>query len=255
MTIYMSAHQEYISVIPKRTKFFDNYSGKTKSYYFIKELCEKHNISFSDDKILELHWRLQNNDFSVKVCKYCGIYETTFVSCYRKFREFCSTSCSAKHRDNTTRKGFNTEEGRQKARETILIKYGVSHQSHIPRVFENSQNNRYKTYSIYSPSGNEYRVQGYERFVIPELWQTYGEENIIASKQDIPKIKYSQTKLYYPDAYITSINRLIEVKSTYTIQASSLKTKMMACIDSGYDIKVALHDKGETKYFSYNDIF
>ena len=77
-----------------------------------------------------------------------------------------------------------------------------------------------KTHKNYTlPSGKIIRIQGYENIALDELVKQFNEEDIITNKRDMPKINYNfedKQRRYYPDIWIKSINKIIEVKSTYT---------------------------------------
>ena len=221
--------------------------NKTEYYYKLTKILNDNNIPYTNENIFEIKWKILNNDFNIKYCEHCGEILKFIKS--KGYLKFCSGSCGALNRDNSTRKGFVCDEGYRKSRKTLLDTYGVEHQMHIAESHEKSQNKRYKTYSIYSPSNLEYRVQGYERYIIPNLWEKYGENDLIVKKKDIPKIKYvnkNKNRLYYPDAYIVSTNTIIEVKSIYTIKSDLLIDKMIGAIKSGYNIKVFLYIKENT---------
>jgi hypothetical protein len=80
----------------------------------------------------------------------------------------------------------------------------------------------------------------------------YAEEDIIVSNKDIEiyigKILYldSQKKLrkYYPDIYLKSENKIIEVKSEYTYASSySINIrKKKACLDLGISFEFWIYD-------------
>jgi hypothetical protein len=222
---------------------------------FIK-ILNSANIPINYDKLVETKWRILHLDFSKKYCKRCGS-DVNFVSLYKGFQTYCSGSCGALHRDNSTRKGWLTESGKQIRKSTIFEKYGVEHQLHVPEIFERQQNNRYKTYSIFSPSGKEFKVQGYERFIIPALWRQYQEDDIVVQKKALPKINYNhegKIKKYYPDCSIKSENIIVEVKSTYTIKSETLIPKLEATATLGYIPKVYLYDKGIITVLSLDDV-
>jgi len=263
--MYTKAHEEFLVLNFKSNTTFTTTKGSfsgirtkhfTENYHKVEHICNKYHIQLNLDNIREVCWRLTNNDFSKKLCSHCLTDTVNFRDDHKIWYRFCSTSCSTQHRDNSTRKGFATIDGRIKALETIQDRYGVQHQSHIPEVFEKTQNSRYKTYSLLSPSNKECRVQGYERFVVPKLWETYGEMDVIINKKEIPKIYYfyNRRRKYYPDAFVRSTNTIIEVKSTYTIKCELLIPKMESCISLGYNIKVYLYDKGKTRILSLNDV-
>lgn len=230
-----------------------NKTNYCKDLMCILDTC---NIPYDLTNLVETKWRVNHNDFSAKFCKNCNA-NVSFVSLYKGFNEFCNKQCSAKFRDNSTRKGWVTESGWQKSRETLKSIYGVDHQFHVPEIFERQQNNRYKTYTIESPSHVKYRVQGYERFVIPELWKTYPENDVIVSKREVPKIEYTtdgKNKRYYPDSYIISTNTIVEVKSSYTIKNKNLIDKLEACSKAGFDVKVYLYHDCNIYIMNINDV-
>jgi hypothetical protein len=220
------------------------------------EILKSTNIPFNDNSLTETKWRILNLDFSKKTCLNCK-KPVKFVSLYKGFRQYCSGTCRSKNRDKETIKGWATSAGRLVRQETFRNRYGVEHQLHIPEVFEKQQNNRYKTYSIFSPSGKEFKVQGYERFVIPMLWREYQEDDLIIQKKNLPKIDYiyqGKIRKYYPDCSILSENIICEIKSTYTIKSETLIPKMKACAEAGYIPKVYLYDNGNISIFSLEDV-
>jgi hypothetical protein len=98
--------------------------------------------------------------------------------------------------------------------------------------------------------GNQYvRVSGYERFVIPELLKKYKREDILIGFE-IEPIEYEfegKFKKYYPDVFIISENKIIEVKSSYTFEADKNKNiaKQKACKEQGYDFEFHIWDLKE----------
>lgn len=63
-----------------------------------------------------------------------------------------------------------------------------------------------------------YGIKGYEHLALDELVKIYNEDDILTDRNDMPKIMYNfndKTLRYYPDIYIKSENKIIEVKSTY----------------------------------------
>jgi hypothetical protein len=77
--------------------------------------------------------------------------------------------------------------------------------------------------------GKIIRIQGYENIALDELIKQFNEEDIITNKRDMPKIIYNfedKQHRYYPDIYIKSINKIIEVKSTWTYKRDLVKNKL-----------------------------
>lgn len=84
------------------------------------------------------------------------------------------------------------------------------------------------------PSGRVDKVQGYEPQAINLLLsEGYQEDDILT---DCPTIKYDEVKRYLPDIFIKSKNLLIEVKSSYTLNADIDRNlrKQQAAIAAGY---------------------
>jgi hypothetical protein len=92
------------------------------------------------------------------------------------------------------------------------------------------------------PSGRIVKVQGYEDKALILLIQKYSEDNIIVGRKEISaeigKIYYMNKNtqhIYFPDIYIKSENKIIEVKSSYTYEVHKdiNELKKQACIDKG----------------------
>lgn len=105
-------------------------------------------------------------------------------------------------------------------------------------------NNQFKTVGRYKevrlPSGKIIKVQGYEDIAIDNLLTNYSEDDLIIGTKSIHKeigmIKYTQDekiRKYFPDIYIKSENRIIEVKSPFTFKINEITNylKKDACIN------------------------
>ena len=107
------------------------------------------------------------------------------------------------------------------------------------------QDKKYQLKEYVFPSGNKVFIQGYENKCIDELLHLgYEENNIIVGNLEIEKYvgtinyftKDGVKHRYYPDIYIVSENRLIEVKSTYT-RSLSVDVQLLkenACLTKGF---------------------
>ena len=131
---------------------------------------------------------------------------------------------------------------------TWLKKYGVENPMHNPYIFEKSITNsfRYKKYVF--PSGNLTYYQGYENFCLDDLLQKYDECEIYNRRIDVPIIRYfydNKYRVYYPDMYIPSEHKIIEVKSEYTYQKeiNKNKAKGKACIEEGYNFEIRIYGR------------
>lgn len=137
---------------------------------------------------------------------------------------------------------------RTKSRETCLERYGVEHHNQNPEIFYKAQKTAYTSKEYGLPSGKKIFLQGFEPFAMDILLELYDENDLRTGKKDVPKIwyKYEGKKhIYYPDILIKSENRLIEVKSTYTMSVDEFEIikKCEAAAKLGYDIEVWVIDK------------
>lgn len=110
------------------------------------------------------------------------------------------------------------------------------------RTLINISGFRNKLYVL--PSGLIANVQGYENFVLDEIFKKYKEEDVIIGNYEISEqigaIEYffeGVRRRYFPDIYIKSENKIIEVKSSYTYDFQKDKNlcKRDACLKKGLD--------------------
>ena len=131
---------------------------------------------------------------------------------------------------------------RSKARQsTIERKYGVTHfGGGISKI---------KKIEI---KGKIFTLQGYEDITIFKLVESGYNVNDIesVSQQKTHRIEYSfngEGHAYYPDIFIKSENRYIEVKSDYWYNKEKLKTdtKILAAQMNGLNIELIVYGKGD----------
>jgi hypothetical protein len=180
-----------------------------------------------------------------------------------KFRQTCLDKYNVEHISQT-------DEFKEKVKQTFIQKYGVDNPNKIPEIREKIRQTNLKRYNVEYPSQNleiqektqknakkykEYKmpsgdirkVQGYEPFALDELVRTYEELDIITDRKEIPRIGYkvdNKQKYYFPDIYIKSINKIIEVKSTWTYncKADNNDEKAKATKLKGYNYEVWIYD-------------
>ena len=102
------------------------------------------------------------------------------------------------------------------------------------------------------PSGNIVKYQGYEDIALDELVQIYEEEDILVGRSAIPTIDYyiGDTKhVYFPDFMIKSENKIIEIKSEWTIQLKrgNVEEKALATIKAGYKYEIWVYNNKKVK--------
>lgn len=170
----------------------------------------------------------------------------------------CSKEIKEKSKETNRKKHgvdwyVQSDEFKIKFRETMMKKYGVEQVMHYSPSFEKSLDTSYKKKLFVFPSGRIEKIQGYEGFALNELISSnYLEEDIIVNNKEIEiytgKIWYLDSeqnkRKYYPDIYLKSENKIIEVKSKYTYETNIVlnKKKKKACLDLGISFEFWIYD-------------
>lgn len=149
---------------------------------------------------------------------------------------------------------------RKKSIETCLLKYGVDtplriHNCHktglwpkiSESVYRKIQDNIFNKKIYTFPSGREVFIQGYENLCLDILINIYNENDILTdNERKVPIIRYikdNKKRLHFPDIYIKSENKIIEVKSTYTLEISkNVLEKYLAAEQQGYKYEIWMFD-------------
>jgi hypothetical protein len=215
----------------------------------------------------------QVDEFKNKMKESClERYGVEHISQMQEFKEKCKETCleryGVEHPSQTKEfidkvkqtfiKNYGvdnpnkTPEIREKIRQTNLKRYNVEYPSQNKEIQEKIQKNAKKYKEYLMPSGEIRKVQGYEPFALDELVRIYEESDIITDRKDIPRITYKiedKQKYYFPDIYIKSINKIIEVKSswTYACKEDNIQEKAKATILKGYNYEVWIYDKKGVK--------
>jgi hypothetical protein len=179
------------------------------------------------------------------------------VEYYQKTEDFKNKSeATCLHKYNNI-KFQSTDLFKEKFKKTCMEKYGVEHYSktnEFKNKFENTclekygrkttlfLNNKFKEYIL--PSGKKIKIQGYENYALDELLKHYEESDILICEEITP-IEYYIDDIkhnYYPDFYIKSINKIIEVKSKYfyNIEIDKNLKKRDACLNNGMDFSFCI---------------
>lgn len=171
-------------------------------------------------------------------------FGTEYASQSAEFREKFKETCLKKYGVTNPNK---TTEIKEKIKQTNLQRYGVEHSSQNLEVMEKTQKNakRLKDYTM--PSGEIRKVQGFEPFALDCLVKTYQETDILTQRKVIPRIPYKineKQHYYYPDIFIPSENKIIEVKSTWTYKckADNIPHKTEATKAAGYNYEIWVYD-------------
>ena len=124
----------------------------------------------------------------------------------------------------------STSDWYDKCVKVALERYGKEWVSKVDSINAKQQSGGYSYYDFEFPSGKIAKVQGYEPRVLTKLVIDYDESDIIVGVRNIINeigffhYEYEgKTYRYYPDIYIKSENKVIEVKSTYTFNKEKEK--------------------------------
>ena len=149
---------------------------------------------------------------------------------------------------------FQSDEIKNKTKLWSLKKYGTEHPRQNAEYAEKDAKNtrQWKDYKL--PSGTIMKYQGYENFAYDELFaEGFTEKDIITSKKNVPEIWYTnndKNHRYFVDIYIPSINKMIEVKSTWTYKKKlqdNIIPKAKECIKRGYNYEIWIYDNKKNK--------
>jgi hypothetical protein len=130
-----------------------------------------------------------------------------------------------------------------------LKRYGVKYtsQAKLP-----SKSFRFKKY-IY-PCGKVSFIQGYEPFALDDLIKEgHNSSDIITCRSKVPDIWYvgkdGKKHRYFVDIYIPKLNKMIEVKSTYTYNKynENVFLKAEECVNQGYNYEIWIYDHNKNK--------
>lgn len=137
---------------------------------------------------------------------------------------------------------------------TCLKKYGVEHAMQNAEISEriSKKSRQWKDYTF--PCGTQVRYQGYENFAYDDLVQQgYSCNELVTSRRLVPEIWYmnnDKKHRYYVDIYIPSINKMIEVKSTWTYKKKkedNIIPKAIECIKQGFEYEIWVYDGKKNK--------
>jgi hypothetical protein len=138
--------------------------------------------------------------------------------------------------------------GTTKFEQTMLRKYNVTNPAHNKQMLNKILHNGLTTKDYSLPSGKIVKIQGYEDRAIEQLLESGILEEDLVIGDDITPIKYTyndKPSVYYPDIFIKSLNKIIEVKSDFTFLRYKNKNlaKKKACEDLGYLFEFYIYNR------------
>jgi len=250
-----------------------------KEKYIDIEREIKENTSFfnSEVSLAERIYCILNDIKNITVCPICE-KKVVYRNYTLGYRKHCSSRCSQldektkeKYKKTYNEKygenvdcNFKLKDFYKKQKVILKERYGVENVSQIENVKNTKRITFQKNhgdiphplwgntwYDFITPSGIKFKIQGYERFALPILINKYGECNILIDyksiKNKIGEITYVENDKkyrYYPDFFIISENKIIEVKSKFTLEQhlDNLKNKMCECLNRGYKFEIIIFD-------------
>jgi hypothetical protein len=131
---------------------------------------------------------------------------------------------------------------------TCEERYGDKDIMHNSAIFEKVVKNSFKKKEYTLPSGKAIVYQGYENVALDELLKTFKEDDLTNDVKQMPKFMYEfegKTHRYYPDLYLPSEKKIIEVKSPYTYnkQVEQNHCKRDQVIADGYTFEFWICEK------------
>ncbi len=150
--------------------------------------------------------------------------------------------------DNVRKINWVNDKIQESIKEYYQENYGVDNCSQLEEVHYKKLKIGFTSKPYILPSGKEIKIQGYENKFLDEYFKNGGlEEDITTQGKDLPEIWYctedGKKHRYFPDFYIKSENKIIEVKSEYTYE-SNLEINLLkekACSDNGYKFEFKIY--------------
>ncbi len=152
------------------------------------------------------------------------------------------------------------KESRQKVEHTNMQRYGVKAPAQNPEIAEKCSKNAFKLKPYVLPSGKIINLQGYEHYCIDDLIkkENIDENDILNERTDVPEIWYKDQdnieRRHFVDFFIKSLNKMIEVKSNWTLDKKLDKVflKQKAAKQLGYDYEIRVYSEKGTLLKTYS---
>jgi hypothetical protein len=243
---------------------------KTKNGFFICEECGElckiknslswHINKFHNNKKKEYYDKWIKKD-DEGLCKICG--KETISHNLNGYNDTCSKACA----DKLTVSKTNQKIKKQKYKETCLKNYGVENLFQSKKIKKKIKQTCLEKYGVEYTHQNKNifekalkSAKVLKQFKNTNIWYQGSYELDFLEKyydkyldiQRAPTIKYKfngKNKIYYPDFLIPSLNLIIEIKSSWTLNVDiEIKQKKKATIANGFKY-ILIIDKN---YFTCN---
>jgi hypothetical protein len=230
---------------------------KSNCAYCNIEISSKTNAKYCSTGCSNKHRLLGNGILKPIKCKHCR----SLFKPVRSSTSFCSTHCASEFKKNNPdfilalkagclQRSTNPEYLKKLSTKAFERWSTTEFREKMVEIYSSDEfleksNDNYTLKDYVFPSGKIVKVQGYEPQALDVLLKIYSEEDLILGaaniREKIGVIMYIDNNgnqhRYFPDIYISSINKIIEVKSewTYKIQKDVNELKKNACIEAGLD--------------------
>jgi len=256
--------KKFLKELQSKQKFQYGRTLKNKHPEVIKEINKITYFLDSECELKERVYCIINDIDHKKICEVCKENPIKFRGNGLGYFKHCSRSCSKKDKKTKEKykKTYKEKYGIEidcnfklpnyysDLKKSLERKYGVSNVSQLQYVkdkkrktFQKNNNKLHPNWGnswheVSLPSGRIVKVQGYERFAIFYLLKDYKENEILISNKEIKEKtgeflyeKNNKVYRYYPDFYIIPENKIIEVKSIYTLKnhIETTRLKLLSC--------------------------
>jgi len=223
---------------------------KTDEGFFVCEECKhacgnkaslsKHVIKYHNQKLYYDKWLKDDEE---GVCKICGNY-TEFVGFARNngYKPYCSKKCIDKGRYLGTCKGieklfgvknqFQREDVKENIKKICLQKYNVEYYTQTEKAKESQKQTFLRNYGVEHNMQNKdsfnrqqksgFKVKKYKNTEIYyrgsyelDFLQKFHNKYVLENAPSISYFINNKKHIYFPDFYISSLNLIIEIKSSY----------------------------------------
>lgn len=136
----------------------------------------------------------------------------------------------------------------EKRRKTMLRRYGVEHALQNKILFERNLDTSF-AWKPYRLGRRLVQVQGYEPQALDWLLTKLKPHQIVCGRGSrVPTVPFryrGREHIYYPDIWVPHLNRIVEVKSEYTLRSSLALNlrKQKAVLEAGFDFLFIVMDK------------
>lgn len=149
------------------------------------------------------------------------------------------------------------EKFKQQLIQKSLKRYGVKWPSQDPIIAERQRAGMRRSKIYILPSGKSIKLQGYEPQALDILLKIYNENDVYVGR-NVPRITYTYEEKehkHFPDFYIPKENKIIEVKSVYTIKDPKVLPKFLAGLKSEYIYEIWVIDSDDLSIINKEQCF